>query len=261
MKLVAFKPLFTVFAVLALLSAVGGAAVYYMHYGVLKSLAASTPSLGDILDRVDKLEYEVRVGSEVYRVVVDNSPGSRSGVAELYKEGELQYKISYEYGENALTSMTMVDPDSGQETPLDVLRWEEAFLTGFSFTQGSQGEIIGVDVFPGIAPLYLHYYISGALGVDWGQFIAQGQASSLVRVNVSFQKVDTPEGAKRGLQVVLLPQAAGLSQNPWAQAPLSMELARIDGLIAASKIRYDLAIPGQEEGGIEVTLTLLQTTG
>ncbi|GBF09325.1 hypothetical protein apy_10500 [Aeropyrum pernix] len=261
MKLVSFKPLFTVFAALALLSAVGGAAVYYMHYGVLKSLASPTPSLGAILDSVDRLEYEVRVGGDVYRVVVDNSPSSRSGVAELYKAGELQYKIRYEYGENALTSMARIDPASGLETPMDVLRWEEAFLTGLSFAQGSQGEIIGVEVFPGIAPLYLHYYLSGALGIDWGQFIAQGAVSAAVRVNVSFQKVETPEGAKRGLQVVLLPQAAGLSQNLWAQAPLSMELARIDGLIAASKIRYDLAIPGQEDEGIEITLTLLQTTG
>ncbi|MCE4603716.1 MAG: hypothetical protein F7B20_01975 [Aeropyrum sp.] len=257
MGLISFKPLAAVFVALTVVSALGGIAVYYMHYNTLKAMAF-TPTLGDILDDIDYLEYTVKIGGDEYRVVVDNNPSSRSGTAELYLNGELQYTIEYEYIENALKTLSRVDPNTGEKSPLDVLRWEEAFLTGLVFSQGPEGEIIGVDVFPGIAPLYAPFYISGSLNIDWEALITTGTSPGSVRVTINFESVETPLGTKRGISVLITPQFVGVSQNPWAQGPLVMEIARVDGHVVAQLIRYEAFIPGVGEGGIEVSLEELR---
>lgn len=260
MGLLSFKPLAAVLLVLTFISALGGITVYYMHFNTLKALT-TTPTIGEVLDRVKSLEYTVTIGSDEYRIVLENDPSSRSGEAMLYLNGELQYTIYYEYGENALTSLTRVEAKAGLESTLDVLQWEEAFLTGLSFTQGPQGEIIGVDVFPGIMPLYTHYYISSSLAINWQDFITLGGVRAPVRVNIDFSTIETPLGSMRGITVFLSPQFPGASPNPWAQAPLSIDLVRIEGVLVAQQLSYSILVPGAGDAGIVMELQSIEVAG
>ena len=250
MPLIKFKPFLAVLAALTLISAAGGATVYYMHLSVLRSLS-SPLSLGESLDMIEYLEYRIVIGGEEYTVKIYNDPESRSGTAELYRSGQLLYTVNYSYGENTLISLEMVK--DGEVTTLDPVEYEERFLTSLSLTSGPAGEL-SAEPFPGIAPLQGVFYITRAMGVNWDSFIRGTGPGVPVTINVDFVGVETPLGSSRGIHVSIVPQNPALAISVWMKGIFSFELARIDGLLIAPRMAYDVVLAGGEGGiGFEVT--------
>jgi hypothetical protein len=256
MPLIRFKPLILALAALTLLSALGGATVYYMHLSVLRSLA-SPPSLGESLDAVAYMEYSIRVGDEEYTVKIRNSPEAREGVAEIYRGGELLYKIRYRYAENTLTYVAR--EQGGEVEELDPVEYEDAFFTSLRITTGPAGEI-NAEPFPGVAPLQAPFYITRSMGVNWDSFIRGAGPGVPVNINVEFRGVSTPLGSSRGILVTIIPQNPVLAISVWMKAPLQFELARVDGLLLAPTLVYDVVL-AQGGQGIEIRLLAIETAG
>ncbi len=249
MPLIRFKPLVAVLAALTAASAVGGAAIYYMHVSVLNTLA-EPPSIGESLDKVRYMEYTIRIGGDEYLVKIYNEPGSRSGRAEIYRGGELLYTVNYRYGENSLVSAEMVK--GGEAETLDPVEYEEQFITSVKVTVTPAGNI-EAEPFPGIAPLQAVFYITRAMGVNWDSFIRGTGPGVPVNINVDFRGVETPLGSSRGILVSIVPQNPALAASVWLKGPFTFELGKAGDLIVATRIVYDVAL---EQGGQGIIIEL-----
>ncbi len=257
MPLLRFKPLLMVLLALTLFSAVGGAAVYYMHLSVLRSLAEPL-SLGESLDRVEYLEYEVIIGDERYLVKVYNDPGTRSGVSEIYREDTLLYKIRYTYGENTLLSITMERPDGSTED-LDPVQYEEAFFTSVSLETGPGGELTA-SPFPGVGPLQAAFFVTRSMGVNWDSFIKGTGPGVPVNISVEFRGVETPLGTSRGVHVTITPQNPVLAINQWMKGPLAFEVGRVGDIIVVPRMSYQVVL-AQGGGGVSMVLLDIELEG
>lgn len=254
MGIINYKIVLAVSFVLMVVSAAAGLAVYYMHVSVLKSLGGQA-QLGDVLDQVKTLEYRLEDPTGTYIVKVSNEPSNRSGVIEVYKDGELVDKYYYEYGNNQL--LKLEKEVGGERQALDPVNYEEAFLTSVRFEVQPDAGITEVRGFPGVGPIYILYYLEGVLGIDWPSLVEPRGQAIPVNVSIGYVRIASEAGSFFGTRIVLQGQGLGAFFTPlgnWGLGPLVIEAARVNGLPVAVKFQYTVI---QEVGETTISWELI----
>lgn len=229
--------------VLTLLSATLGLWVYNSHISPLKALS-SKPSIGDILDKLELLEYTMRFDNVTWRVVVENNPDLKSGSIKVYDvEGRLVEEYRFNYTRTLLLGLTRLE-GSGNLTFLNPVDYLEAFSTNIKFNQTQEGSITGVKPFPGIAPVYALSYIGNATGIDWSSFYKpRGQTPQWV--SIAFTKVNLEGREIRGVEVLVRQQYTGLSTTlKWYSVEVHARVAELNRVPVASELTLITPKPG-----------------
>lgn len=234
-----------------LLSATLGLWVYNSHIAPLKALG-SKPSIGDILDKLELLEYTMGFDNVTWRVVVEVNPGSRSGSIKVYDlEGGLIEEYRFNYTRTLLLGLTRLE-GSGNLTFLNPLDYLEAFSTNIKFNQTQEGTITGVKPFPGIAPVYALSYIGNATYIDWSSFYKpRGQPPQWV--SVAFTKVNLEGRSLRGVEVLITQQYTVLSTTlKWYSVEVHARVAELNSVPVASELT--LVVPKPDGDTLVVTM-------
>jgi len=228
-----------------LASAIAGLWVYNSHISPLKALA-SKPALGDVLDRLELLDYTMDFDGTTWRVVIENSPSARNGTIKVYDvEGRLLAEYRFNYTKTLLLELAST-VEGGNVTLLNPIEYLEAFATNIKFNQTAEGTITGVTVFPGIAPLYALTYIGNATLIDWSSFYKpRGQHPQWV--SILFTKVKLGSEEYRGVEVIIQQQQAILTAAlKWYQVSVLAKLANVGGVAVASELTMVAPKPGGE---------------
>lgn len=248
MPLLSFRLLIYLSLVGMIASAGLGLYTYFSYVDVLKEVPERA-TIEDALRGVKRLEYTLRDGDSVYRVVVNNDPESKRGAIEVYSGGTLLYILEYEYSGNRLVSLVNV---TANRTTLDPIEYEEAFATSVYFSQDITGAIQSVEAFPGIGPLFSFQYVSNSLAVDWESVLDPRGATS--PFDVIFTTIDSPLGSYRGVEATLHPGSPVLVPSKWAEFFTLFQVAEVDGYVITLRFSMTGALGAAE---VEVSYEVL----
>ncbi len=249
------KTLIILLFVLTLASGIVGAYIYFSYVGPVEKLEeGNIPTLSQVLDRIDEIEYSITVNETSYIVKLDNDPGTRSGVAELYyANGTLVYKIKYKYSDELLESVTTIYPNgtTKEENPQV---YEPYFKTGIYLRLAGQKAEMGPA--PGIGPAYLIYYLTDELDIDWRALTSPrgGQPSQLVDINVVPSDVEFMGETVRGVTLGLIPTNPLFSPTVWGMPEYTIDLVVANDIVVAPYYKLVLTLQTGEYTA-EVKLT------
>lgn len=249
-----------VMVALTLASAVSGLYIYASHISPLKALDRGE-EFGEILDRLSALTYSMEWDGRTLTVRIANNPQERAGVIEVYEGGDLLYVLEYSYESSRLTELRRVYP-GGFVEDLDPLAMEEAFLTNMLFNETVEGQVTGLEAFPGIAPIYFLHYITRAINIDWSAFYsprAAGAPLPLSEVNVDFSKVRLGDSEIRGVSVSILPSPAFFTPSKWGVAGVQAQVAVKEGLVVAVSMVIEYPL-GEREVRISINVVELSSS-
>ncbi len=208
------KPALIVILLLAatLISAVVGYTIYHGYRAAYDALS-NPVSLGEALDSIKRLEYNVTLDGTVYFIIVKNNPVNDSGVIEVYN-GSMSLLALYRYlykEDTGLVNVTYIDAKTGNETSIDVTSFQEVLHTGVQIIRLPTGEIL-LQPAPSLAPLLFLYGVGEKLNIDW-------ETTSSTLANVRWTPVNYRFENKeyRGALVLIEPLALPLPANEWSQ--------------------------------------------
>lgn len=260
MALTAKNLIIALFVVTVVLGAIG-AYVYFSHVGPVQRLGETGAlKLGEVLDRVSYIEYEVTYNGTTTSFKVSNNPGDRSGVVEAYAaNGTLLYKVEYKYSDELLEEVYKVYPN-GTRSQDNPQAYEQYFKTSIYLRLAGQEAEVRPEA--GVGPVYLIYYLTDELDIDWAALTSPrgGQPSQLVDVTVTPGDVQMPGGVVRGVTVGLIPINPLFSPSIWGMAEYTIDLANADGLVVSPYYKMVLTLQAGEYV-VEVRLTSLQLAG
>jgi len=238
------RALIATLLLLTLASATAGLWVYYSHVSPLRALA-SKPSLADVLDGVESLVYTMDFGNATWRVEIVNDGSVRSGLIRVYGDGGgILAEYRFNYTRSTLIWLARVEAN-GNLTFLNPLEYYEAFATNIKFHQAEDGSILGVEPFPGIAPLYALTYVGNATFIEWSAFYDPRRATSPPQwVNIIFSKVRVEGGEARGVEVFIEPQQTPLTANfKWYNVGVHAKLASLSRIPVAWELTLQTQTP------------------
>ena len=238
------------FFALTLVSASAGLWVFNSHIAPLKDLAGK-PSLSEVLDKVESLKYTMIFGNKSLNVEVKVDPASKSGVIILELQEGSRREFQFNYTKHAITWLAE-KMENGSLAPLNPLEYYEAFATNINFIQTPEGTIIGVEAFPGIAPVYALTYIGNATYIDWST-LYNPRAHTPAWVGYKYANVELSGSSIRGVELLIQPQSAQfMPAFKWYQIAVYAKLASIKGVPVAAELIIQTPTP---QGGLE-TLTI-----
>lgn len=238
------------FFALTLVSASAGLWVFYSHIAPLRDLA-SKPSLMEVLDKVESLKYTMIFGNQSLNVEVKVDPTSKSGVITVELQDGSRREFHFNYTKRAITWLAE-RMENGSFTPLNPLEYYEAFATNVKFIETPEGTILGVEAFPGIAPVYALTYIGNATYIDWST-LYNPRAQMPTWVRYGYTSVKLSESNIRGVELLIQSQPAYFTPAfKWYQVAVYAKLASIKGIPVAAELAIQIPLP---QGGLE-TLTI-----
>ncbi len=249
--------------ILTIVLALVGLYFYYSYSGPIHTLASGVPQFGQVMDKVTYMEYNVTDRNETLIVKVSNDPATRSGQIEVYKAGNLLYKLEYSYDDNGLKSASIVSPN-GTVNELDPVAYDEVFKTSLELTLA--GEASELQHKPGVGPVYAIFFLTDSIGINWKNLVdpkATEPPSAFVRVDAVPADINTAWGTMRGTVVTLTPeQQTGIlpPPSPWALVTFQFNMVEYNGLLVASSYTAVIVTP-QDEYRVSVKLMELETTG
>nr|MEB3850989.1 hypothetical protein [Desulfurococcales archaeon] len=202
--------------VATLVSGTIGYAYYHSYTGIVDSLS-SPPTLEEALSRVSHLRYRaVLTNGSIWIVDVTVNHANKSvGVDLLDSNGTLVARYVFGYSNDSIIYAYRLDPKTGNRTGLDVAQVNGPFRTSVRVLRSPAGEV-GVDIFPGVGPLYSLYTIGRALSVDWhGQrspfatvrwgvasYDFNGEKLKAIAISLTIQPVPAPVSEYSSLHAV-----------------------------------------------------------
>ncbi|MEM4770188.1 MAG: hypothetical protein QXL49_01155 [Acidilobaceae archaeon] len=229
--------------ILTLLSAISGLWIYHSYISPLRGLAEK-PSIGDILDKVTKISYTMTFNGEIYIVEVSNNPTVRSGFIRLtYSNGSI-VEYTFNYTKN-LVLIRILKPQYNT-TLLNPREYGEAFATNIRFIQDQGGNVIGVEPFPGIAPLYALHYIGNATLIDWESLYNPRAQHRPQNIQYLFTTINLGGETYRGVEILIQPLYNILTQTlKWYSVEVHAKIANIRGIVTAGELTINIVLRGE----------------
>ncbi len=236
----------SLFVIMVILGVVG-VFVYYQSLAPLRDVR-DCGTIGDVLDRVSYLEYNITdKEGNYYLVKLNNDPSSHSGKIEYYKNAKLVATAQYSYS-NRLDSFSIHYVESN--TTINVSGnqayvFEDKFYTSLNITYNESQGITYAEPFPGVAPLYLVCYVGKATDINWSYYAnirkSRDFTYGIMDVRVSSAKT-LFMGEETNAVVVSLVRRGG-APNMWALPIYQFVLVDYNGLAVANSIVVDIATP------------------
>jgi len=224
-----------VLMVAMLVSAVTGYTLYHSYRAPYNSLSKPI-KLGEALDLISTLKYNVTSDGNLYFVVVRNNPSNNSGYIEILNASNVALgKYIYTYDESTgLLNVSYVDLQTGNTTTIDVAALQDAMYTGVQIVTLTGGGII-MQPTPSIAPLLFLYGIGDKFDINW-------ETSSSNLADVRWSPINYPfQGEKhRGSLVVIEPVTLPVPVNEWSQVTLiSVVAIKLNGHVVFPSISIE----------------------
>jgi len=251
--LVNIKLLIAASFALMLVSAVVGVALYYNNLEPFRVLAKMDQP-GPVLDKISYIEYRGnKAGGGEYLVKVYNDPAARSGYAELYVDGELQYTFYYTYVDYGLESGYILYPNGSRVDYQGglIVQAESAFLTGLDFQMDMANmTLYKFEPFPGVAPVYLLPYLGKVLQIDWNALgsLTGGdptRASTIADIQFGTTTVEY-KGQEVGALSIYIGRGVVNPPVQWGYANYVATVVVDNGIVIATQWSVELAVPGQD---------------
>ncbi len=255
------KNLIIALFIITLVSGSIGAYVYFSYVGPVEKLSETGAlKLGEVLDRVSYIEYEVNYNGTKTLFKVNNDPAGRSGVVEAYaSNGTLLYKLEYRYSDELLEEAYRVYPN-GTRSEENPQAYEPFFKTSIYLRLAGQEAEAGAAA--GVGPAYIIYYLTDELDIDWNALTSPrgGQPSQLVDIGVIPGDVEAPWGTTRGVTLNLVPLNPLFSPTVWGMPEYTIDLVNLDGLVISPYYKATLTLQAGEYV-VEVKLLDIKLAG
>ncbi|MEM1873532.1 MAG: hypothetical protein QXS85_03850 [Acidilobaceae archaeon] len=238
-------------ALLLVASASVGVWVYLSHTAPARGLAGVS-DYSDLLSRVSRLSYTLSYGGSEYRVQVECESSCLKGAIRVHgANGNQLYVIEFEYIGGLFTARKVYA--NGTTLDLDPTVYTSGIIGNLVFKKNAEGAIVGVEVFPGLAPLLLPYHLGVVYNVDWSLVARLEGGGTLPSTSL----VETSVGGERyrGLSLVFLGHGVYVGGYEWRAPTFELILVSLDGIPVASTIVAVVPDPLTGEA-VEVRVTL-----
>ncbi len=230
-----------------LVSGIIGAYLYYSYVSPVERLADTGKlSLEEVLDKVSYIEYKETVNESTYIFKVSNNPGDNTGLIEAYTgNGTLLYKLEYKYNGDLLSEVYKIYPNGSREE-VNPRVYEPDFKTSIHLRVA--GRSANVSPSAGVGPVYMIYYLTDELDIDWKAATSPrgGVISQVVSINIIPGEVDFLGERVRGTILSITPVNPLFSPTIWGMPEYSIYLANLDGIVVSPKYRMVLTLQAGE---------------